>query len=421
MIKRIIPAILIALIISTLGNVEAKTKSADEWLRENEKMAEDNPDSFVEKPYLGANIIVNDAGEFEVASILPGSPADKARIHTGDVVVEIEGEKIKSRYQAFKIYFSKHPNDFVSTKIKRGNKLIQKRFQLGSFHVLYMNHVITELIYKEIPIRLVVFVDDFKSEKMNKQDADRLKDFIASYWIGSLESSFIRAYRGHNNFAIVDRMRSEAVLNELKFQASGLIGDQSRSKLGMMLGATHLLSINAAISESQMIIYLTMRFIEVESGKVIATSSIKQEINGDTKTKEMKKYLTKYYNELSKLIPYEKDAVSAYSQMTGSSYKSDEIFHYTLINTVIPKYEIFVQGLRSVTAPTEEIETIHRLYIEGANAQFEAFQLMKLSLEKQDKLLFNSANEKIRQGREKIEEYRTKLKVLLRKYGLEIK
>jgi hypothetical protein len=419
MIKTIIPAILIALIISTLGNVEAKTKSADEWLRENEKMAEDNPDSFIEKAYLGANIIVNDAGEFEVASIMLGSPAEKAGIKTGDVVIEIDGEKIKSRHQAFKIYFSKLPNDFVSAKIKRGNKLIKKTFQLGSFHVLYMNYVLMELIYKEIPVRLAVFVDEFKSEKMSEQDAERLKNSIASYWIGSFESSFIRAYRGHSNFAIVDRAKIKAVSNELSLQGSGLVAENS--KFGRILGATHLFSINATIFESTKKMYLVMRLIEVESGKVIAAASLKQKLDGDTQANEMKQYLLKYYKELSNLFTYKNDAIDAYEGAVGRNYKSDDALYLTLINFVILKYEIYVRGLQDISSQVDEIKNVHVMNIESANAQLEGFKYVKLGIEKQDRRIMDQANEKLQLGRKIFLEYMAKRTELFNKYGIVLK
>lgn len=266
---------------STDEKLDHPKRNATKGLAEQKKLAENNPESFVEKAYAGVNVIWNRENKYEVVFVSKDSPADIAGIIPGDIVLSLDEIPIRNRYQAFEIYDKKYPGEVMSVKLKRKNRILTKEVKLESHYFLYPYYVLMELINKDIPIRLAFFVQDIKSEKMNDQDMKKWKSSITSYLVGSLESIFIKNYRGQNNFAIVDRAQTEVVLQELAFQKSGLVPSNLQSKLAM-LGATHLFIVNVSLLESTNTGYSMMRLIEVESGKVIATASLEQRLNGNT-------------------------------------------------------------------------------------------------------------------------------------------
>jgi S1-C subfamily serine protease len=61
-------------------------------------------------------------GTVEVERIEPGGPADRAGVHEGDVVVEADGRKLRSAYQAVELILKRQPGDEVKLLVERGNE-----------------------------------------------------------------------------------------------------------------------------------------------------------------------------------------------------------------------------------------------------------------------------------------------------------
>jgi len=282
MLKRYITLIFLIMVTFCffINTTIADQKNYKEILKENKKLAEENPDCFIEKAYGGVNVVWNRQNQYEVVFVYKDSPADRAGIRLGDIILSLDGIPIKNRYQAFKIYDGKYPSDVLTVKLKRRGKVFVKKVKLESHHFLYLYYVLMELINKEIPIRLAFFVQDVKSDQLNKQEMGKWKNLITSQLVGSLESIFIKNFRGQNNFIIVDRTQIESVMNEFVFQKSGLVPSELQSKLGM-LGATHLFIVNLSVMKSTNTQYSTMRLIEVESGKIIASASLKTKLDNE--------------------------------------------------------------------------------------------------------------------------------------------
>ena len=74
----------------------AKEKNAEEYLKENERLAAKNPQSFVKRPYLGADIKINSINELVIIDVRKGSPANEAGIKLGDVAMQIGGDSVFS-------------------------------------------------------------------------------------------------------------------------------------------------------------------------------------------------------------------------------------------------------------------------------------------------------------------------------------
>jgi serine protease Do len=93
-----------------------------ERLKKGEKI--DKPKVEANKPYLGA-VPAGGAENVDgvvIGDVLKDSPAEKAGIEVGDILVEFDGKKIKSPQDLDTAVKSKKPNDTVKVKVKRTNK-----------------------------------------------------------------------------------------------------------------------------------------------------------------------------------------------------------------------------------------------------------------------------------------------------------
>ena len=66
-----------------------------------------------------------------IGGVSPGSPAEKGGMKSGDIVLEFDGQKIKTMRNLPKVVANTKPNKKVSVKVWRDKKLITLRFTLG--------------------------------------------------------------------------------------------------------------------------------------------------------------------------------------------------------------------------------------------------------------------------------------------------
>lgn len=84
------------------------------------------------RPDLGLTMFTTEAGAVEVERVRPGGPAALAGLREGDLVVETDGLKIRSVYQAVAVVLRKQPGDQVSFLIRRGERDFRLDLTLGS-------------------------------------------------------------------------------------------------------------------------------------------------------------------------------------------------------------------------------------------------------------------------------------------------
>jgi hypothetical protein len=231
--------------------------------------------------------------------------------------------------------------------------------------------------------------------------------------VGMIESTFLSMFRNQNNFTIIDRQKTDAILNELKFQQSGLVDNKSREKLGSMLGATHLLVTDISLSrttDNKSESLYVMRLIEISSGKTLSTSTFTNKIEESVDLVKMDLY--SYYEKIKKISVLEEEAITAYSNVTGDKYKDDTVLYNALGNVVIPKYQVYSQQLMNISPNTQELRNVHRLYTEGVNFQLQAFKMYQTALIKKDKTLMNEGNHIMSLGKQKIQESQMEVKKL---------
>jgi tetratricopeptide (TPR) repeat protein len=80
--------------------------------------------------YLGVGLEDTDEG-LTIQTVAPDSPAEKAGLKEGDIIVELDGEKIKSREDLLEVLSKKKPDDKVTLKAKRGSEEVELTVTLG--------------------------------------------------------------------------------------------------------------------------------------------------------------------------------------------------------------------------------------------------------------------------------------------------
>lgn len=131
--------------------------------------------------------------------------------------------------------------------------------------------------------------------------------------------------------------------------------------------------------------------------------------------------LSNYVNrELPKITGLEDEAVAEYNSVSGENYKNDGIMYDALINTIIPKYKKFIDGLEKINPKTTEVKKVHKLYLDGANEQYKGFVSIKTAIEKQNIELITEANNHLEAGRNGIDSFLRELNDLADKYNVDI-
>ena len=297
--------------------------------------------------------------------------------------------------------------------IKRKGEIITTQFQLISHQYLNVHYTLLELVYKDMPVRLAVIPGKFNFTYSAFKDLfERMEPHI----VGGLESSFIGQFRNQNNFSIIDRQKTDSVLNELKFQESGLVDNRFRSQLGAMLGATHLMVKDVSMyifADGKPQFSYTMRLIEIESGKNLATStfSIKSKESVDLVQIDLLDYLN---NKLRKIVYLENESVELFNNIRNQLSKKESID--ILTSKVLPKYGEFLEELKAIRPNTGEVSKIHKVRIEGSTLLYEAAKDLEESIRQNNSRQFNEANKKIQEANAKITQFKADIKILSDKH-----
>ncbi len=392
----------------------AEEKTAEEYLKENYRLAEKNPQSFVKRPYAGVEFKINSANELVIMDVRKGSPADKAGIKLGDVLMQIDAIKADKKNKVYEYFYSRNPGEDITVLIKRKGKPIKKHITLGLHYEALVGTVLEEMVYKNIPIRLAIIVDDVKSyshatDPQVKQTIESFVHSLESYFLGSIESFFLKGSIGHANFFLIDRQKTESVINELKFNKSGLVSRESQTELGKILGATHLLFVNIVyfFMQNDFQYTATMKLVEVDSGRILAALTINdtkpyKDVSATSLEQDYKNYLA----SLSSIADLPQDAMTSYNEALGKM-RTDKKTSLDLIERiVIPKYELFTEKLKSIYPSGKDVQKTHYLLMQGSNLRLEAFKLYKTALQNGDKESFRAGDERMKMSNEKLKEYK---------------
>ncbi len=95
--------------------------------KQNEDAPESNNSSALnegdgEEPFIGFKPENDPAGEgLLVTKVVEGSPADRSGLKKGDLVLSINGKRVRNRDEAYEVYQQLSPGDRVTFRVRRGN------------------------------------------------------------------------------------------------------------------------------------------------------------------------------------------------------------------------------------------------------------------------------------------------------------
>ncbi len=87
----------------------------------------------VERGWLGVNITENEEGNVEIVQVEKDSPAEIAKLKEGDVILEIEGEKLTDSKMLVDEIRKRKPGDSITLKIQREGKEQKVKVKLGLY------------------------------------------------------------------------------------------------------------------------------------------------------------------------------------------------------------------------------------------------------------------------------------------------
>jgi len=142
-------------------------------------------------------------------------------------------------------------------------------------------------------------------------------------------------------------------------------------------------------------------------------------VSGGCATDKVAIDLTNYLNQGDlNVAELEEKSLARYASVTGSNYKNDQTTYEALRDYVIPLYKRFIRGLRALQPETEEVRSLNRIYIDGAESLLEGFKLVMLAIDTQDASLIRPANEYLEKGRLENERWRKELIALAGKHDV---
>ena len=106
-------------------------------------------------------------------------------------------------------------------------------------------------------------------------------------------------------------------------------------------------------------------------------------------------------------------AFSHYAAVTGKNYIDDETVYLSLKNEVIPRYERFVELLKSIAPDDDALRKLHLQYVEGAGSINDGFKTKMMGLKQKDQALIRLANLQIEAGAKAVDQWRSGLNQLI--------
>ena len=198
--------------------------------------------NFVEQQKAGIVLQMAD-NRIIVKSLIPNSPAAKAGIKAGDVVLTVDGRSFTSVKEVMDHISSKRKGERVEFAVHRDGKMHTFKVVPVTIKVRPTLLKLQSLLLENKKVVLAVVVSDVKSTfDMKRGIYDSWAKGVRNDEQTTMESFFLKILGKNANFSIVDRSRTKAILDEYRLNQTGLVSETMRLKIGEMTGATHLLA-----------------------------------------------------------------------------------------------------------------------------------------------------------------------------------
>lgn len=141
----------------------------------------------------------------------------------------------------------------------------------------------------------------------------------------------------------------------------------------------------------------------------------------DTAThKETQKEIVHFINnDIAKISAYETEANDELATVSGDNYSSEDKLYDVLTNKVIPTYEKAVNEAKNLQVTSSELEPLKKQMEKATSTYYDALQLEKEALEKDDEELFGKSNAKAQEYLLMMKDYHEDMDKLADKYDID--
>lgn len=247
--------------------------------------------SLNQKGLLGLMWTVNN-NQIIVTEVTPNTPAHKAGLRSGDIIIGHDSTIIgnaKSDRERFAQKLKNSPNTSIQLRLQRDNQELTLTAHIQSVPVGPLESVlwpIDFMLSEGEPVRLAIIVTDISNAILGSDpESPQGRAWISAnrqLLTTSTEQAFLQAYSDRKNFTIIDRINLDKYFDELKLQMSGAIDSSTAKRLGMLSGATHILTVSSHRTlgaKKQMQENYFYRLLAIESGTVLGAASLTHEFN----------------------------------------------------------------------------------------------------------------------------------------------
>jgi membrane-associated protease RseP (regulator of RpoE activity) len=233
--------------------------------------------------FLGAGLCPVDAG-VEVVKVAPGSPAEKAKIRRGDVIVSYGGAALAAadRRQALLRDIRALAGQKLPVELKRGDETVSAALA-PAVRDFYPQDELFAALSDEIVtgrrVSVAVVVTDVNHTKPEFFDDAPALEAWRSAMRGQLANSFEglllnKTLLRCGNYSVADRDKTDQVLKELGFHMTGAVSPETTKEVGKLAGASHLLFVSFTRFQQPSGAYeddSSVRLVAVETDSVLAS------------------------------------------------------------------------------------------------------------------------------------------------------
>jgi membrane-associated protease RseP (regulator of RpoE activity) len=233
---------------------------------------------FIKRATFGIELKTLPNGESEIWFIYKEGPADKAGIKVGDVLESIDGRDIRQKCDYLDFLSGDGAKQIVTVGLMRNGETVSVNVSPNIAETAQDYFQIRRLLWQEKTVRLAIMCGEINNLPLEEPLAlEQWKRGTRSSILAEYETVSLDYFRSEKNFVLVDRSRISEVANELSLQSSGLVSQAFVSKLGELLGATHLwvIDVTRYRIDGKLEDSFSRRLIEVETGRVIAVVRLK--------------------------------------------------------------------------------------------------------------------------------------------------
>ena len=208
------------------------------------------------------------------------SPAWKAGLRVDDIVKAVNGVTVTSLSDFNSVLKKIPPNRVIPVTIERKDREKIYKVKTAKNFTPEVNFILDSLANGErISLAIIVGKVSNAVPLPPNVNLDEWKKGITSQLESGVESTYMQCRDVYDNFSLVDRNKIRKVLDELDFQTTDYVSDQTRIKIGQLTGATDLLIIEFnrfPWSYRGRLDIISKKLIDVRTGEVLTSASVNQ-------------------------------------------------------------------------------------------------------------------------------------------------